>query len=107
MKSKLTTSVLVIALLNFSLTGCNKVSNGVAPIPAANVFLKGADGPPLWFVDNIEVPTPSTNGKPVVDPNDIRDVTVLSPDSNSDLISKYGAKGKNGIVRITTKKGSK
>ncbi|QJD79604.1 hypothetical protein [Spirosoma rhododendri] len=99
--------VLLIACSGFSLTTCSQVSNGVPPTPAANAFLKGANGPPLWFVDNVEVAAPQKKGKPIVDPNDIQTVTVLSPDSNNDLISRYGEKGKNGVVLVTTKKGEK
>lgn len=99
--------VLLIVCFGFSLVGCSKVSNGVPPTPAANTFLKGADGPPLWFVDNVEVAAPQQKGKPVVDPNNIQAVTVLSPDANKDLISRYGERGKNGVVLVTTKKGDK
>ncbi|GAB3949688.1 hypothetical protein GCM10028805_26370 [Spirosoma harenae] len=77
------------------------------PAPTATNFLQGADGPPLWLVDNVEVANPQEKGRFKVSPNDIQNVTVLSPASNSDLVSRYGQKGKNGVVLITTKKASK
>ena len=54
---------------------------------------------PLVFVDNKEVPFEQL-GK--IDPKTIDHMDVLKGKSG---IEKYGAKGKNGVVLITTKKG--
>jgi len=53
---------------------------------------------PLVFVDNKEVPFEQL-GK--IDPKTIDHMDVLKGKSGTE---KYGAKGKNGVVLITTKK---
>jgi hypothetical protein len=90
-----------------SLCSCSKFSNGVPPAPVANKFLQGADGPPLWLVDNTEVSNPNGKGGLKINPNDIQSITVLSPASTIDLVSRYGSRAKNGIVFVTTKRVAK
>ncbi|RIV20020.1 hypothetical protein DYU11_24225 [Fibrisoma montanum] len=107
MKLKHTILTVLIGCFAGCFIGCNKASNGIPPAPTANKFLNGADGPSLWLVDNVEVANPQEKGSFKVRPDDIQNVTVLSPASNSDLVSRYGMKGKNGVVLITTKKASR
>ncbi|QHV93999.1 hypothetical protein [Spirosoma endbachense] len=104
MQLKDTVLAALIGCFAFSFWGCSKISNGIPPAPTVNKFLKGADGPPLWLVDNVEVVNPQEKGSFQVSPNDIQSITVLSPASNSDLISRFGLKGKNGVVLVATKK---
>lgn len=96
----------LISCFAVGFSSCSKVSNAVPPAPTANLFLKGADGPPLWLVDNVEVIMPYAKGNGHVMPNanDIQNITVLSPATNIDLVTRYGTKGKNGVVLVTTKK---
>jgi hypothetical protein len=108
MKLKHTIFVGLIGCFAFSLTGCSKVSNGIPPAPTANRFLKGADGPPLWLVDNVEISDPQLiRARSINSPNDIKSISVLSPSLTNDLVSLYGPKAKNGVVLVVTTKGIK
>ena len=107
MEFKHITFALLIGWFAFSFIGCSRLSHGVPPAPEANRFLTGADGPPLWVIDNVEVVNPLENSRLTIRPADIKRVTVLSPASNQDLISRYGVKGRNGVVLMTTKKTGK
>ncbi|QIP14686.1 hypothetical protein G8759_19755 [Spirosoma aureum] len=107
MKLKDTLLAALIGCLALSFLGCSKISNGIPPAPTVNKFLNGADGPPLWLVDNVEVVNPQEKGSIKINPNDIQSITVLSPVSNSDLIRRFGLKGKNGVVLVATKRAGK
>ena len=54
---------------------------------------------PLILVDNVEIPSLS-----FVNPNDIESISTLKDAASSSL---YGARAANGVIMITTKKGSK
>ena len=108
MKVRRAISAILVGCLALTSMSCSKVSNGVPPAPTASKYLKGADGPPLWFVNNVEVGyLDEQKGKLKIAPDQIERVTVLPPASNSDLVSRYGAKGKNGVVLVETKQAAK
>jgi len=59
-------------------------------------LMKPNDSPPLIFLDGIQVK--STD---VIDPKDIESIDVLKDKA---AIAVYGEKGKNGVIRISSKK---
>ena len=107
MKLKHAVFATLIGCFALSFIGCSKMSNGIPPVPTATKFLRGADGPPLLLVDNVEVANPNEKGSFKVSPDDVQSITVLSPASTSDLVNRYGPKGKNGVVLVATKNTSK
>ena len=111
MKLRRIVLTLLLGCFAFGFISCSKESNGISPAPTANRFLKGADGPPIWIVDNVEIgvliPNQKDSRSRLPKPADIESMTVLSPASTSDLISRYGPNAKNGVFLLTTKKASK
>lgn len=74
--------------------------------PGANVSVRvrgvgsiNSSNEPLYIIDGIQI----EGGLNAVSPNDIEDITVLKDASATSI---YGSRGSNGIVIITTKKGS-
>ena len=62
------------------------------------IFIDSDGKKPLFFVDGKEI----ENGKlEDINPNDIKSMSVLKGEK---AIEKYGAKGKNGVIEIITKK---
>ena len=53
---------------------------------------------PLFIIDGVEVKKADLNN---IDPNNIESMSVLKDD---EAINKYGSRGKNGVIVITTKK---
>ena len=53
---------------------------------------------PLILLDNVEIPSIQ-----IVNPNDIASITILKDAASASI---YGAKASNGVILITTKKGS-
>lgn len=69
------------------------------PVPPTEITMAGVKPQPLYVVDNIvEVPTYKLSS---VLPDNIQKIDVLKDET---AIAKYGEKGKNGVVEITTKK---
>lgn len=97
----------LVGCFAFSFIACNKQSNGIPPVPTTNTFLKGANGPPLWLVNNVEVVSPYEKSSLKIKPDNIQSVTVLSPASENNLVSRYGPKAKNGVILVVTKKAGK
>ncbi|MFT3946110.1 MAG: TonB-dependent receptor [Agriterribacter sp.] len=105
-----------VASLNQNLsgrvTGVNATSNSGRPGARANIRIRGISSisntnNPLYVVDGVilnadDLPNGST---PIdyINPNDIAAVDVLK-DASSTAI--YGARGANGVILITTKRGS-
>jgi hypothetical protein len=73
--------------------------NPINSVPVRNYCGCGgkAGPPPLYILDGIEI----TDLKMDLRPNEIESIKVLS---NQKDVEKYGEKGKNGIIIITTKK---
>lgn len=105
-----------VASLNQNLsgrvTGVNSTSNSGRPGARANIRIRGISSisntnNPLYVVDGVimnadDLPNGST---PIdyINPNDIATVDVLK-DASSTAI--YGARGANGVILITTKRGT-
>ncbi|GAB3994218.1 TonB-dependent receptor [Spirosoma daeguense] len=83
--------------------GVQIVQNSGSPGAAPNVRIRGvtslnAGNDPLYIVDGV----PITGDISVVNPNDIASMEVLK-DASATAI--YGARGANGIIIVTTKRG--
>lgn len=72
-------------------------SDPVLKIRGAMTSFRGSSTP-LILLDNVEIPSIQ-----VVNPNEIASITVLK---DAAAASIYGAKASNGVILITTKKGS-
>ncbi|MEA4974864.1 MAG: TonB-dependent receptor [Paludibacter sp.] len=84
-------------------TGVQVTSGSGQPGSGANVYIRGlgsinASNLPLYVVDGI----PYDGNISAINSNDIESVTVLKDASAGAL---YGARGANGVIMITTKKG--
>lgn len=84
--------------------GVQTTSGGGQPGAGLNIRIRGfgsinASNEPLYVVDGI----PYDGNINSINPNDIKSMSVLKDASASAL---YGARGANGVVIITTKKGS-
>lgn len=80
---------------------------GVGTLSADANPLYVIDGVPLVGTNNITVNTSSTtdsNPLASINPNDIESIDVLKDAASAAI---YGARGANGVIIITTKKGSK
>ncbi len=75
---------------------------GVGSINASTTPLYVIDGVPIPITDN----TLNNNFNPLgnLNPNDIESISILKDAASA---SKYGSRGANGVVLITTKKGKK
>lgn len=83
--------------------GVMVTSGSGAPGEGNDIVIRGygsinASKQPLYVVDGI----PYDGGLNAINPNDIESITILKDASSGAL---YGARGANGVVMITTKKG--
>ena len=88
-----------------TVAGVQVASGGGQPGEAASVIIRGigsvnASATPLYVVDGI----PFDGSLSAINPADIETMTVLKDASAGAL---YGARGANGVIVITTKKGKK
>jgi TonB family protein len=67
------------------------------PPPSEGIKIRGDGPPPLIFVDGVITETDLSK----IPPENIASVNVLK---DSPAVDKYGEKGKNGVIEITTKK---
>lgn len=86
------------------LAGVVVSSPDAQPGSGLNIVIRGdnsitQDNSPLYVVDGFPIEDPDQN---MVDPNDIASIEVLK-DASATAI--YGARGANGVIIITTKKG--
>lgn len=72
-------------------------SDPILKIRGAMTSFQGTSTP-LILLDNVEIPSIQ-----IVNPNDIASITVLKDAASASI---YGAKASNGVILITTKKGS-
>lgn len=84
--------------------GVAVASNDGQPGSVANIVIRGAgsitqDNSPLYVIDGF--PTESSNAN-AISPADIESIDILK-DASATAI--YGARGSNGVILITTKKG--
>lgn len=98
--------------LSGRITGVNVSSNSGRPGGRANVRIRGAtsisvSNNPLYVIDGVILNSADLqNGSTPIDyinPNDIASIEVLK-DASSTAI--YGARGANGVILISTKRGS-
>ena len=89
------------------------VTGGGAPGAKANIRIRGgsslnASNEPLIVLDGLPLsnstPDGTTSVLSTIDPNDIESFTILKDASASAI---YGSRAANGVIVITTKKGSK
>ena len=90
--------------LDSQVAGIQTTSGGGQPGEGASIVVRGfgsinASNTPLYVVDGI----PYDGQIAAINPNDIESMTVLKDASAGAL---YGARGANGVVMITTKKGT-
>ncbi|RYZ99562.1 MAG: SusC/RagA family TonB-linked outer membrane protein [Sphingobacteriaceae bacterium] len=95
------------------LAGVVITSNSGAPGNASTIRIRGGasitgSNDPLIVIDNVPVDNYLMGGSPnilaTINPNDIENITVLK-DASATAI--YGARGSNGVMLITTKRGKK
>lgn len=93
--------------LQGKIPGVQVVNNSGQPGAGAVVRIRGIgtlnDANPLYVLDGVILPA-EININSVISPNDIETISVLK-DASATAI--YGARGANGVVLITTKKGTK
>jgi len=100
------------SLINGRIAGVN-ITGGGAPGAKADIRIRGgsslnASNEPLIILDGLplsnETPSGATSILSTIDPNDIETFTVLKDASAAAI---YGSRAGNGVIVITTKKGSK
>ena len=100
------------SLINGRIAGVN-VTGGGSPGAKADIRIRGgsslnASNEPLIVIDGLPmsnaVPNGATSILSTIDPNDIESFTVLKDASAAAI---YGSRAANGVIVITTKKGSK
>lgn len=84
--------------------GVQVVSQDGKPGSPTNILIRGIgsitqSSAPLYVIDGLAMENPDNN---LVDPADIESISVLKDASSTAL---YGARGSNGVIVITTKRG--
>jgi iron complex outermembrane receptor protein len=101
------------ALLAGKVSGVQITSGGGAPGSSSTIRIRGgaslsASNDPLIIIDGVPVATDKVSGMDsplsTINPNDIETFTILK-DASATAI--YGSRASNGVIIITTKKGSK
>ncbi len=99
-------------LLQGKAAGVRITDNGGSPDSAPNIRIRGgaslnADSSPLIVIDGIPIGTQNpagvSNPLSLVNPNDVESFTILK-DASATAI--YGSRASNGVIIITTKKGT-
>ncbi|WP_316842851.1 SusC/RagA family TonB-linked outer membrane protein [Pedobacter gandavensis] len=99
-------------LIQGKVAGVNVISNGGQPGGGSTIRIRGgaslnASNDPLIVIDGVPFSGNTVNNAPsplsLINPNDIETFTILK-DANATAI--YGSRASNGVVLITTKKGS-
>lgn len=99
-------------LLTGKAPGVRITNNGGQPDAAPNIRIRGgaslnANSSPLIVIDGIPVdnttPAGVSNPLSLINPNDIESFTILKDASASAI---YGSRASNGVIIITTKKGT-
>lgn len=85
------------------ISGVQITANSGQPGAESKIRIRGTgtvnDSDPLYIVDGM----PSNNGIDYLNPSDIESIEVLKDAASAAI---YGARGANGVVLVTTKKGS-
>jgi len=87
------------------IAGVTVASADGQPGAASAIVIRGGnsitqDNSPLYVVDGFPIENPNSNS---INPNDIESIEILK-DASATAI--YGARGANGVIMITTKKGT-
>ncbi|MBL7926610.1 MAG: SusC/RagA family TonB-linked outer membrane protein [Bacteroidia bacterium] len=99
-------------LIQGKTAGVKITTNGGAPGSGSRIRIRGgtslnASNDPLIVVDGVPLDNNGISGAPnglsLINPNDIENMTVLKDASAAAI---YGARAANGVIIITTKKGS-
>jgi len=99
-------------LLNGKAAGVRITNNGGSPDSAPNIRIRGgaslsANSSPLIVIDGVPIgndnPAGVSNPLSLVNPNDVESVSILK-DASATAI--YGSRASNGVIIITTKKGT-
>lgn len=93
----------VVSALNGTVSGVQMTSNNGAPGASPTIRIRGmgslsSGNNPLYVVDGVPYDGDMTS----LSPSDVESITVLKDAASSAL---YGARGANGVILITTKKG--
>jgi TonB-dependent starch-binding outer membrane protein SusC len=100
------------ALIAGKVAGVQITNNGGSPGSGSTIRIRGgaslnASNDPLIIIDGVPVEGGGVSGSPnalsLINPNDIESFTVLK-DASATAI--YGSRASNGVIIITTKKGS-
>ncbi len=104
-------SISVDQALAGKVSGVSVGKSSGRPGQASSVRIRGVSslsgiGEPLYIVDGIPISGDDTKGNPLanIDPSDIVSMEILKDASSTGI---YGCRASNGVVIITTKKGSK
>jgi iron complex outermembrane receptor protein len=100
-------------LINGKISGVQIMSNNGSPTSGSSIRIRGgaslnASNDPLIVLDGVPLETGGISGNSnnflsLINPNDIESITVLKDASSSAI---YGSRASNGVIIITTKKGS-
>lgn len=100
-------------LINGKVSGVQIMSNSGSPTSGSTIRVRGgaslnASNDPLIVLDGVPLETGGISGNTgnflsLINPNDIENMTILK-DASSTAI--YGSRASNGVIIITTKKGS-
>lgn len=99
-------------LITGKVAGIEITSNGGAPGSGSRIKVRGgsslnASNDPLIVIDGVPVDNTGVSGSAnalnLINPNDIENITVLKDASAAAI---YGSRAANGVIIITTKKGS-
>ena len=100
-------------LINGKVSGVQIMSNSGSPTAGSTIRIRGgasltASNDPLIVLDGVPLETGGISGNSgnflsLINPNDIESMTILK-DASSTAI--YGSRASNGVIIITTKKGS-
>jgi iron complex outermembrane receptor protein len=100
-------------LINGKISGVQIMSNSGSPTAGSTIRVRGgaslnASNDPLIVLDGVPLEQGGISGNDgnflsLINPNDIESMTILK-DASSTAI--YGSRASNGVILITTKKGS-
>jgi TonB-dependent SusC/RagA subfamily outer membrane receptor len=93
----------VTTMLQGKVAGVRLGASSGSPGSVPNILIRGSSSlggrvTPLWVVDGV-----IQHSIPIVNPNDVQSVSVLKDASATSL---YGSRGANGVVIVTTKRGT-
>ena len=95
-------------LLTGKAAGVRITNNGGAPDQKPQIIIRGgaslvASNDPLLIIDGVPISDTGTNPWNLINPNDVESFSILK-DASATAI--YGVRASNGVILITTKKGT-